>query len=75
MREFGDRRCSVLQGVSLPGVDHQPLRVVVLPFSAQLPEVEEMMLARGIVVSHETVRQRGRVAGGSFIPRLPQIPA
>jgi hypothetical protein len=35
--EVGDRRCAVLQGVSVPAGDHQPLCLVVLPVPAELP--------------------------------------
>jgi hypothetical protein len=31
------RRCAVVQGVPVPGGDHQPLRVAVPPVPAQLP--------------------------------------
>src|SRR6476661_10143091 len=37
MRGSGDRRCAVLQRVSLPDGDHQPLCLVVPPFPAELP--------------------------------------
>jgi putative transposase len=46
-----------LRGVSVPAGDDQPLCLVVLRFPLNFREVEEMILRRGVVVSHETVRQ------------------
>ena len=37
MRRLGDRWCAVLQGVSVPGGDHQPLCVAVSPLLTELP--------------------------------------
>ena len=41
-------------------------------FPLSLRMVEEMLAARGIVVSHETVRQWGRKFGQAFQPDPPQ---
>ncbi|MDT7596595.1 MAG: putative transposase, partial [Pseudonocardiales bacterium] len=65
-----ERGCGVLPGVSLPSGDHLPLRVAVLPLPAELPEVEEMMLARGVVVSHETIRQWCAKFGAAYAAGL-----
>jgi hypothetical protein len=48
---------AVVQGAPVPGGDHLPLRVAVLLLPAQLSEVEELMLERGVLVSHEMVRR------------------
>ena len=53
---------------------HQPRRLAVLPLSAEPAMVEEMLAARGIDVSHETVRQWGRKFGQSRQPDPPQAP-
>jgi putative transposase len=39
-------------------------------FPLSLRMVEEMLAARGILVSHETVRQRARKLGRSFANRI-----
>jgi transposase-like protein len=53
-------------GPSIPGGDHQPLRVAVSPLPAQFPRGEDMMLARGVVVSYETIRAWCRKFGQTF---------
>ena len=57
MRRSGDRRCAVLQGVCFPAeiISHCVWLYHRVPLSFR--EVEEMMLERGVVVSHETIRQ------------------
>ena len=57
MKRLDDRRCAVLQGVSLPGGDHGRCVWLYHRFPLSFREIEEMILARGIVLSHETVRQ------------------
>ena len=52
-----DRCIVVVQGTPVSAGDHRPLRVVVSPVPAELREVEELMLQRGVVVSYETIRQ------------------
>jgi hypothetical protein len=64
--EAGDRRCAVLQGVSLPGGDHQPRCLAYHRFPLSFCEVQEMILARGVVVSHETIRQWCAKVGQSY---------
>ena len=54
----------------LPGRDHQPCGLAVLPVSAELAHVEEMLAARGITVSYETVRQWGLKFGQSFANQI-----
>src|SRR4051794_40009921 len=50
---------------------HQPRRLAVLPvLPLSLRMVEEMLAARGIVVSHETVRQWARKFGQGFANQI-----
>jgi hypothetical protein len=44
--------------LSLPGGHHQSLRMALLPLWVSLRDVSELMLARGIEVSHEAIRVR-----------------
>ena len=57
MRRLGDRRCAVLQGVRFPTEIISRCVWLYYRFSLRFREVEEMTLWRGVVVSHETVRQ------------------
>src|SRR3954451_19466231 len=51
------RRQVALCRPPLPGRDHQPRRLAVFPVPLSLRMVEELLASRGIIVSHETVRQ------------------
>ncbi|MDT7655161.1 MAG: putative transposase [Pseudonocardiales bacterium] len=53
----GGHRCAVVQGVPVSGGDHSHCVWLYYRFPLSLREVEEMMLARGVTVSHETIRQ------------------
>lgn len=48
---------AVVQGIPVPGGDHRARRVAVHRFPLSFREVEEILLARGIVVSYETMRK------------------
>ncbi|MGH3848098.1 MAG: hypothetical protein ACRDRT_00025 [Pseudonocardiaceae bacterium] len=50
-------------GGSGTGGDHQSLRLVVPRFPLSFREVEEMMMARGVLVTYETIRQWCRKFG------------
>ena len=52
-----DRCIVVVQRTPVSAGDDSPLCVVVSPVPAELREVEELMLQRGVVVSYETIRQ------------------
>src|SRR4051812_9479349 len=54
----------------LPGRGHQPRRMAVLRFPLSLRMVEEMLAARGIIVSHESVRQWALKFGQAFANRI-----
>lgn len=44
-------------------------------FGLSLREVEEMLLERGIVVSYETIRRRGKRHGSDYVRRVRRKPA
>jgi transposase-like protein len=61
------RRCAVVHGVPVPGGGHQSLCMAVSPaFPLSFREAEEMMMERGVVVSHETIRQWCRKFGQTY---------
>jgi len=57
MRRFGDRRCAILQGFHFPAEIISHCIWLCYRLSLSLREVQEMMLQRGIIISHETVQQ------------------
>jgi hypothetical protein len=50
-------RVTVAQGAPVPGRGHLPGGVAVPALLAQLREIEELMLDRGVIVSYETIRR------------------
>jgi hypothetical protein len=72
---LGEHRSAVVQGSPLPGGGHKPVRGAVLQVSAELREVEELMLARGVMVSYETIRRWcakfGQAYANGLLLRLP----
>jgi putative transposase len=67
MRGSGDRRCAVLQGgFRFPAEIISHCVWLYYRFPLSLREVQEMMLERGIVVSHETIRQWGVTFGQTY---------
>jgi hypothetical protein len=44
------------QAPSVPGGDHQPLHVDVVPLLPELYDVEELMLGREVIVPYEVIR-------------------
>ena len=61
---------NALQRLSLPAGDRQSLRVVYYRFGVRLRDVSELMLARGIEVSHEAIRLWGLRFGTEHARRL-----
>ena len=59
-----------LRRLPLSKRDHQPRGVALFPLSAEPAQVEEMLAARGIAVSHETVRQWARKFGQDFANQI-----
>jgi len=65
-----------LRRVSLPGRDHLPAEIIshaawlYFRFPLSLRHVDEILAARGITVSHETVRQWGLKFGQSFATQI-----
>ena len=53
----GGYRCAVVQGFRFPAEIISHCIWLYYRFPLSLREVEEMMLARGVTVSHETIRQ------------------
>jgi putative transposase len=75
------RRCAVVEGFRYPLEIISHCVWLYHRFPLRFREVEEMMLERGVVVSHETVRQWcgkfGQIVGHEgtrFIPRCPSLP-
>ena len=48
---------SPYRGYRFPPRDHCSRCVAVLPLSSQLPRGQDVLAERGIIVSHETIRQ------------------
>ena len=67
---WGEHRNGVVQGPPLPGGDHQSLRVAVFRFPLSFREVEELMLARGVVLSYETIRRWCAKFGQAYASQL-----
>jgi putative transposase len=65
-----DQRRFVVQGLPLHEGDHQPRRVAVYRFALSLRDVQELMVERGVVVSHETLRQWCAKFGQSYANQL-----
>lgn len=54
---YDDARSEPIRWSPLSARDHQPRGLAVFPFPTQLSHGREMPAARGILVSHEAVRQ------------------
>jgi putative transposase len=65
-----DTRSRPLHRLSVPSRDHQPRRLAVLPLPTRSTMVEELLAARGIIVSHQTVRQWARKFGQPFANQI-----
>jgi transposase-like protein len=68
---------SICVARSISARDHQPRRWLYFRFPLSLRMVEEMLAARGIVVSHETMRQWalkfGQTLANAIRRRLPRV--
>jgi hypothetical protein len=69
LNEFASRQVALCR-VSFSAEDDQPDRLALSPLAAQPGTIEEMLAARSIVVSHETVRQWALKFGREFVNRI-----
>jgi transposase-like protein len=63
-------RVAVVQGSPVPGRGDLALRVLYFRFPLSFREVEELMLQRGVIVSHETVRRWCAKFGQAYADEL-----
>lgn len=64
------RTTQPIQTPPLPGRDHQPRRLAVLSFCLSYRDVEELLFARGVIVTYEAIRQWCRKFGQSYANQL-----
>lgn len=70
----GDRSDGVVQGLPVSGGGHLPCGMAVSPLPAQLPRGRELLPARGIIASHETIRAWCERFGPQYAAHLRRRP-